>query len=88
MRDRSGAERYRRSTRARPSSKDEGHTEVLFSYLRFGPTTGQPLPEAGHPLLRTVLYSPRGVQVFAQIRRMGYLVEETPDGLKLTYQHP
>ena len=67
---------------------EEGHTEVLFSYLRFGPYTGQPLPETGHPLLRTVLYSPRGVQVFAQIRRMGYLVEETPDGLKLLHQRP
>lgn len=67
---------------------EEGHTEVLFSYLRFGPYTGQPLPDAGHPLLRTVLYSPRGVQVFAQIRRMGYLVEETPDGLKLIHQRP
>ena len=62
---------------------EEGHTDVLFRYLRFGPTTGQPHPETGHPWLRSVLYSPRGVQVFAQIRRMGYLVEETPDGLKL-----
>ena len=62
---------------------EEGHTDVLFRYHRFGPTTGQPLPETGHLWLRSVLYSPRGVQVFAQIRRMGYLVEETHGGLKL-----
>lgn len=67
---------------------EEGHTDVLFSYLRFGPLTGQPLSETEHPLLRTVLYSPRGVQVYAQIRRMGYLVEETPEGLKLVHRHP
>jgi HEAT repeat protein len=62
---------------------EAGHTEVLFGYLQFGPYTGQPFSGTQHPLLRTVLHSPRGVQVYAQIRRMGYLVKETPDGLKL-----
>ncbi len=60
---------------------EEGHTEVLFGYLQHGPYTGQ-------PLVGIILYSPRGVQIYAQIRRMGYLVEETPDGLKLINQRP
>ncbi len=55
---------------------EEGHTEVLSGYLQPGPITGQ-------PLMKTILYSPRGVQIFAQIRRMGYRVDETPDGLAI-----
>jgi len=56
---------------------EEGHTDVLYGFLQPGTFTGQ-------PLLKTILYSPRGVQIFAQIRRMGYRIEETPDGLSLT----
>jgi HEAT repeat protein len=53
-----------------------GHAEVLSGYLRLGYFTGQ-------PLLKNILHSPRGVQIFAQIRRLGYRVEETGDGLAL-----
>jgi len=55
---------------------EERHTEVLFGYLQL-------YPSAGLPLLKTVVYSPGGVPIFAQIRRLGYRVEETPDGLVL-----
>ncbi len=55
---------------------EEGHIEVLSGYLQPGPFTGQ-------PLMKTILYSPRGVQIFAQIRRMGYRVDETPGGLAI-----
>ena len=33
--------------------------------------------------MKTILVWPRGVQIFAQIRRMGYRVDETPDGLAI-----
>ena len=55
---------------------EEGHIEVLSGYLQPGPFTGQ-------PLMKTILSSSRGVQIFAQIRRMGYRVNETPDGLAI-----
>ena len=55
---------------------EEGNIEVLSGYLQPGPFTGQ-------PLMKTILYWPRGVQIFAQIRRMGYRVDETPDGLAI-----
>jgi len=55
---------------------EEGNIEVLSGYLQPGPFTRQ-------PLMKTILYWPRGVQIFAQIRRMGYRVDETPDGLAI-----
>ncbi len=53
---------------------DEGHGKVLVGYLQYGPPSGT-------PLLKRILNSPRGVQIFAQIRRMGYRIEETPEGI-------
>ena len=40
-------------------------------------------PYQGLPLLATVAHSPTAVAVLAQIRRMGYRVEETPEGLAI-----
>jgi HEAT repeat protein len=55
---------------------DGRHTELLFGYLQLGPNLGL-------PLLKTVVVSPGGIPIFAQIRRMGYRVEEIPEGLEL-----
>jgi hypothetical protein len=55
---------------------EERHTEILFGYLQL-------YPGAGLPLLKTVVVSPGGIPIFAQIRRMGYRVEETREGLVL-----
>jgi hypothetical protein len=55
---------------------EENHIEVISRYLRIGPFIGQ-------PLLRSVLHAPHGVQTFAQIRRMGYRIEDESGGLRL-----
>ncbi len=55
---------------------EKRHAEVLFGYLQLG-------HDLGLPLLKIVVYSPGAVPIYAQIRRMGYRIEETPDGLSL-----
>jgi len=52
------------------------HSEVLAEYLRLSSYFGL-------PLLKTVVHSPQAVQILAQIRRMGYRVEETPEGFSI-----
>ena len=51
----------------------EGYGEVLLGLLQMA-------PQLGLPLLETAFHSPNGVAVLAQIRRMGYRIEETPQG--------
>lgn len=53
-----------------------GHAEVLSGLLRSSYFTEQ-------PLLKNILSAPRGVEILAQIRRLGYRVEETADGVAL-----
>jgi len=55
---------------------EEDHPEVLARYLQLSPYDGLPLPT-------TVVHSPRAVSILAQVRRMGYRVEETPEGFTL-----
>lgn len=55
---------------------EENHSEVLARYLRLNPIYGL-------PLLATVVNSPMAVPILAQIRRMGYRVEETAEGFEL-----
>lgn len=55
---------------------EENHSEVLARYLRLNPIYGL-------PLLATAVNSPMAVQILAQIRRMGYRVEETAEGFEL-----
>ena len=53
-----------------------GYADVLSGFLR-----SSYFPE--QPLLKNILSAPRGVEIFAQIRRLGYRAEETADGLVL-----
>jgi hypothetical protein len=55
---------------------EEDHGEVLLRTLQFGPPSRV-------PLLRSILNSPRGVEIFAQLRRMGVDIQETTEGLAL-----
>ncbi len=55
---------------------EDNHSEVLAEYLQLSPIYGL-------PLLATVAHSPTAVPILAQIRRMGYRVEETPTGFEL-----
>lgn len=55
---------------------EDGPAAVLFDYLQLHPAMGLPLE-------RSVVYSPFGVPILAQIRRMGYAVEETDEGFRL-----
>jgi hypothetical protein len=55
---------------------EDGPHELLFRYLLLSPAMGLPLEQS-------VLYSPNGVAIVAQIRRMGYRIEETPVGFEL-----
>lgn len=55
---------------------EENHADILAEYLGLSAIHGL-------PLLATVVHSPRAVQILAQIRRMGYRVEEIPEGFEL-----
>jgi hypothetical protein len=55
---------------------EDGPHDVLVGYLQLHPAMGLPLE-------RSVVHSPAGVPILAQIRRMGYVIVETPVGFEL-----
>lgn len=55
---------------------EEKHAQDLASYLHLSPGSGL-------AVLKAVVLSPSAVPILAQIRRMGYFIEETPAGFEL-----
>lgn len=59
---------------------EHGPTDVLIEYLQLHPAMGLPVE-------RSVAYSSVGVPILAQVRRMGYGIQETPEGFELVREH-